>query len=227
MTMRQRYPKEAGFTLIEMIVSLAVFAFVVTISVGALLVLISSNQRLQGEQNVMTNLSFILDSMTREIRTGYAYFCAGVMQDNSPVAGGDTKIFSADEHENLSESDENECVSGNGAGSNGATFHGLSFYEGGNSITTGGNENRILYYLDRSSTPYQLMRRISNRPAQVITSSDIEIVDLRFFVTGTANLRDAGDTEQPTVTIFIEARKVGEDKAYQLQTTVTQRVLDL
>src|SRR6056297_849303 len=85
----------AGFTLIEMIVSLALFSVVVTISVGALLVLIASNRQLQDEQAVLTNLSFALDSMTREIRTGSAYVCrsrpntsgSSIFSDNEDLDG--------------------------------------------------------------------------------------------------------------------------------------------
>ena len=75
-----------GFTLVEMIVS-RYFSIVVTTAVGAMLVLISTNQQLQSEQNVMTNLSFALDTMTREIRTGYNYYCT--TSDTNP--SGETK----------------------------------------------------------------------------------------------------------------------------------------
>ena len=38
----------------------------------------------------------------------------------------------------------------------------------------------------------------------------------------------AGDDEQPTVTIYLEAQDVNDDsKTYYLQTTVTQRILDM
>ena len=51
--------KQSGFTLIEMIVSLAVFAGVITIAVGALLVIVSTSDRLQDEHNIMVNLAFV------------------------------------------------------------------------------------------------------------------------------------------------------------------------
>ena len=67
--------QKRGFTLVEMLVSVFIFAIVMTISMGALLVLIDANQKGQGVQTVMSNLSFAVDNMTRNIRTGHGYFC--------------------------------------------------------------------------------------------------------------------------------------------------------
>ena len=71
--MMYRTRTTGGFTLIEMIVSLTLFSAVITIAVGAFLVLLAANKQLQEEQAVLTNLSFALDSMTREIITGTGY----------------------------------------------------------------------------------------------------------------------------------------------------------
>lgn len=65
-----------GFTLVELMVSLAVFSIVMTISVGTLLVMVDLNAKAQALYSATTNLSFALDSMSREIRTGYHYNCA-------------------------------------------------------------------------------------------------------------------------------------------------------
>ena len=188
-----------GFTLIEMIVSLGIFSIVVTTAVGAMLVLISTNQQLQSEQNVMTNLSFALDTMTREIRTGYNYYCT--TSDTNP--SGETK---------------NDCL-----GARNTTKLGVSFYEGGNSLTGSSvGATRILYYYDELDK--SIYRRIGDDPAQAIVSSGLAITDAQFYVTGTT----AGDDEQPTVTIYLEAQDVNDDsKTYYLQTTVTQRILDI
>ena len=67
--------KNSGFTLIEMLVSISLFAVVITMGVGTLLVIIDANGRAQSMQLVMTNFSFALDSMTREIRTGTNWYC--------------------------------------------------------------------------------------------------------------------------------------------------------
>lgn len=64
-----------GFTLVELMVSLSIFSIVMVISVGTLLIMIDINAKAQAVYSSTSNLSFALDSMTREIRTGYHYYC--------------------------------------------------------------------------------------------------------------------------------------------------------
>jgi prepilin-type N-terminal cleavage/methylation domain-containing protein len=211
--------QQSGFTLIEMIVSLGVFSIVVTMTIGAMLVLVSNNQQIQGEQSVMTNLAFAMDTMTREIRTGYNYYCVSA-GDNS----GANNIFNdAKEAETIVDEQTQSCPGGRG---NDKQFQGLSFYEGGDSIT-GSVDKRILYYFDEDENT--IMRRVGNGDAQSVVSSGLVIQDAQFYVTGTDDLSTGGDIEQPTVTIYIKAQEKGAatDKTYYLQTTVTQRTLDL
>ena len=73
---------QAGFTLIEMLVAVSIFAIVMVVSVGTLIVLVSSANSAQVLQSISTNLSFALDNMTRNIRTGYSYYCT-----NSSLSG--------------------------------------------------------------------------------------------------------------------------------------------
>jgi prepilin-type N-terminal cleavage/methylation domain-containing protein len=212
---------QLGFTLIEMIVSLALFSVVVTISVGALLVLIASNQQFQNEQSVMTNLSFAMDSMTREIRTGSNYYCDSLTGRNDGPNG--SKIFSNDSTNNVLDSDKTkDCSDGN---TNDRRFTGIAFVEGGQSVT-GVADTKIVYYYD--AVEKNIFRRVSGKSAQSIVSSGVVITDAEFFVTSTEKL-DTGDTRQPIVTIYIEAKDVADPagKTYKLQTTVTQRTLDL
>ncbi len=210
-----------GFTLVEMIVSLAIFSIVVTVSVGALLVLVGTNQQLQGEQSVMTNLSFALDSMTREIRTGSGYYC---ISDTSNA--GLDNVFNGNSNldEELTANQfplTQDCLSGN---QNNSRFHGLAVVEGGDSITDG--SDRILYFFDRDEK--KIYRRVGNGPVESIVSSGIVIEELEFFVTGTEPQR-LGDNVQPTVTLFIKAKEkdISTAKPYYLQTTITQRTLDV
>ncbi len=67
--------KAQGFTLVELMVSLTIFSIVMMVSTGTLLVLIDVNAKAQALYSATSNLSFALDSMTREMRTGYHYYC--------------------------------------------------------------------------------------------------------------------------------------------------------
>lgn len=211
-----------GFTLVEMIVSLAVFSVVVTISVGALLILIATNRQLQDDQVVLNNLSFVLDSMTREIRTGTVYYC-----ESSPNRNGNNNIFRNGQDLDLVGDTYQDCANGRPENPSG-DVHGVSFIEGGNSITGAGNQ-RIVYFHDRSDG--MIYRRVGAGDAQPITSTDIIITRANFFVTGSKPSSESGSNrlDQPAVTIFIEAASSGTVGArrHQIQTTVVQREIDL
>lgn len=205
---------QRGFTIIEMIVSLGVFSIVITIAVGALLMLIATNQQLQSEQSVMTNLSFALDSMTREIRTGTHYYCDS--------AGNLNGIFASSYNLDALGNSYRDCSNGRGG-----RIHGLAFNEGGNSIS--GANNRILYYFDENDG--KIYRRVGTSAPESIISTGIYIRDMYFYVAGSKPL-SAGNPDykdQASVTIFIEAAETLDSTAepYYIQTTVTQRTLDL
>lgn len=78
-----------GFTLVELMVSIAIFAVVMTISMGTLIVLIDTNSRAQGVHSVITNISFALDSMTRNIRTGFDFYCTSSSISSLPTGARD------------------------------------------------------------------------------------------------------------------------------------------
>lgn len=218
-----RFSTQVGFSLVEMIVALAVFSIVITTAVGALLMLVATNQQLQAEQSVMTNLSFALDSMTREIRTGTEYFCETANNTTGNHAGGINNIFDNGTDLDVALLNEvRDCIQGRFPPSH--RYQGLAFQEGGESIT-GGTGGKILYFFDENLG--KIFRRVGAGDAQSIVSSGIYIVNAEFFVSGTSPL-PTGDEAQPAVTIFIEAKEnAAATDTYTIQTTVAQRTLDI
>lgn len=227
--MYMRHPRtQHGFTLIEMIVSLGVFSIVATIAVGALLVLIGTNRQLQGEQSIMTNLSFALDSMTREIRTGTHYYCDSAANYS---AGGPNNIFDGGNDldallTDVSARQRNQNCDGTPPG--GHELVGIAFIEGGDSIT--GSDGRILYFYDEEDG--KIYRRIGTEVAESIVSSGLFIRDFKIVVTGSDPLSTGGGTserDQAAVTFYIEAAESSNPaaKSYRIQTTITQRTLDI
>lgn len=216
----------AGFTLIEIIVSLAVFSIVITMAVGALLILIGTSEQLRGEQSVMTNLTFAVDSMTREIRTGTDYFCDSRPNTTASHPGGIDNMFN-DSTDLSSELDGEilDCPDGKDPDE---PLHGIAFREGGDSIT-GTGASHILYYFNEDDG--RIYRRVGDGAAQSIVSSGIYVEEADFVVTGTEPLTGSGDgvLDQPTVTIYIEARESDDPtaKPFYMQTTITQRQLDV
>jgi prepilin-type N-terminal cleavage/methylation domain-containing protein len=73
--MFKNFKKNNGFTLVEMIVSLAIFSVVAVVALGALVKIISANHKAQSLQSALTNLNFGLESMSRELREARTYHC--------------------------------------------------------------------------------------------------------------------------------------------------------
>lgn len=64
-----------AFTLIEMIVALGIFTLVAVVAVGAFVKIIDANKKSQSIKTAVNNLNFALESMTREMRVGYDFYC--------------------------------------------------------------------------------------------------------------------------------------------------------
>lgn len=81
-----------GFTLVEMLVSLALLSIVMMVAIGTLLTIVDANRQAQSINSVTTNISFALDSMSRTIRTGYGYNCGSLTGGDCP-GGGESFYF--------------------------------------------------------------------------------------------------------------------------------------
>ncbi len=64
-----------GYTLLEMIVSVGIFSIVMLTATGAYLKLIDLDRQARSTNELVTNLSFAVDSMARSARTGTDYRC--------------------------------------------------------------------------------------------------------------------------------------------------------
>ena len=200
-TSLKRYQKvQRGFSLIEVLVSMALFIVVLTIGVGALMVLISANAKAQNMQAAVSNIQFALDSMAREIRTGNGYYCSS----GSETTGEYTVV--------------QDCNKG--------TY--LSIIEGGKSLSSGSVNRRIAYRYNSSAQAVQ--RKIGNGTWVSLTDSTVAISAMHFNVSNSASKEDGGNELQPNVTIYISGMITGIGQTstdFTLQTTVTQRTLDL
>lgn len=65
-----------GFTLIEVLVSIGLFAIIVTIAVGGLARALRAQRQVASLLAANSNVSLVLEQMAREMRTGFGFFCA-------------------------------------------------------------------------------------------------------------------------------------------------------
>lgn len=64
-----------GFTLVEIMVSLGIFSLVMLVSMGAILAIVGANKKAQALHNIINNLNLAIETMVRDLRTGYDYNC--------------------------------------------------------------------------------------------------------------------------------------------------------
>lgn len=188
-----------GFTLVEMMVAVAIFAIVMTVALGALLSMSESDRKAQTLKSVINNLNFSLDSMSRSIRTGQYYHCDATQGTLTATRDCDGQSVAA------ASSFAFQPAQG------GTTIYRL---ETSSSALCGqtGQIGCIVRSTDGGVT------------YGAITSSEVYIDALKFYVTGaeSANV-------QPKITILISGVvKVSgvQTSPFSLQTSVTQRLYD-
>ena len=170
-----------GFTLIEMVVAVALFTVVVVVSTGALMTIIDANRKARSLQTVMDNLNFAMENMSRNLRTGYAYRCGG-SSSNCPN-GKDSIVF------------------------------------------TDQNGDSVEYKFSESGGLGSITVSKNGSTAKSITSSEVDIDRLLFYVTGV----ESGDDKQPLITISIGGMAgtlISTKTEFNIQTTISQRKVD-
>jgi prepilin-type N-terminal cleavage/methylation domain-containing protein len=86
-----------GFTLIEVMTALSIFAVVMTISMGAILGVFDANRKSESLKTIMDNLNFSMETMAREIRFAKNYNCNTVsIPDCASSGNGWINFLSAD-----------------------------------------------------------------------------------------------------------------------------------
>jgi len=66
----QKNNKQHGFTLIEMMVAISIFAIVVTIGTSGLLSMNAAYKKTRSQRAAFDSMNFVMESMIRELRTG-------------------------------------------------------------------------------------------------------------------------------------------------------------
>lgn len=194
-----RTPRNTGFTLIEVLVSVSIFAMIMLVATGSVFSIVAANKKTHALKSVMTNLNFALESMVRNARVGSAYKCL----DSSGNVVSDTNL--------------GDCKTGNVGlrlTSNISTGQNAGNYPLEYSFKTDANGVGRIYRrfvgLDASAVP--------------ITAAEINITSAKFYVTGSA----AGDGKQPRVVITIRGNAgYGTTQSnFNIETTVSQRPID-
>ena len=70
---KSKINKQKGFTLIEIMVAMALFSIITTVSFSAFFLILNKQKEIQVLSQVTNNLNMVLESMSRELRMGHSY----------------------------------------------------------------------------------------------------------------------------------------------------------
>jgi prepilin-type N-terminal cleavage/methylation domain-containing protein len=205
MTTRTQIHTVRGFSLIEMMVSVALFSIVMVVSTTALLSLIDANRKAQSLQSVMNNLNVSLDGLVRNTRMGSSFYCAnsGSSAPPSPVGVSDCD------------------------GSNQPAGNVFAFTPYGKDPTNA--SQKWVYWYDTSVPASKRLRKSEDGGLTFfpLTAPEVQIDDMKFYVIGT----NSGDNQQPRLVMIMKGT-AGSNKAktrstFNIQATAVQRLLDI
>ncbi len=202
---------QAGFTLVELMVSLSLFIIVVVALVGSLFTVNDASRKVQAMRTVMDNISFAMETISRNVRTSTDIVCGGTTYANTPNCAIEDDITgSIDQHSALSMHStlgENRVVE----------FQWVLGPNGNGEIqkrTIPIDDNGVIMYGNTSEWV-------------AITSPEIDIEKLAFFVNGASNYTDI---MQPNVIVKMEGTatiKGDTTVPFAIQTYLSQRTPEL
>ena len=73
--MKNNLKNKKGFTLVELLIAVALFVTVATVSIGAVLSIFDANKKARSSKTVVDNLNLSIENMARTIRFGTNYHC--------------------------------------------------------------------------------------------------------------------------------------------------------
>ena len=65
----------AGFSLVEMLVAIGIFMSIMTIAISSLISIIGANKKAQAIKNTIDSVTFAVEDISRDMRTGTGYEC--------------------------------------------------------------------------------------------------------------------------------------------------------
>jgi prepilin-type N-terminal cleavage/methylation domain-containing protein len=227
---------ERGFTLIELMVSIALFTTVALIATTALTSIQKVNVRVQNVRTVMDNLALSLETISSEVRQGSNYHC----YESESLSNNSYKMNSAqncDDSAVVKTNNENalifkvnsdkEVSTAGSEESPRVAYMLVKNADGAGTIIRYRNSN-VYGITDNNFSNYFTGSGCSNSgcSAEQVTSSDVNVTKLKFTVNGEGQVvaGTVGDGQQPYVLIEIEGEtRSTPPQSFKLQTVVTSR----
>lgn len=190
---------KSGYTIIETMIAISLFIIIVMAGMGALLNANLLRQKSQSMRSIIDNLSFVMEDMSRNLRTGYNYHCITdyrLTSLSTPQSGENCGGIAF------------EYQYGDANNPNDQWVYKIESQDGGRTFN-------IRKSVDSGTSWVQL------------TPDEVNIDPVSsFFITGA---EPPPDPDQPFVTIKLNGSIFYKDveSPFSLQTSVSQRVIDI
>ncbi len=221
----------AGYTIIETMIAISLFLVIVVTGMGALLSANALHQKSQSLSSITDSLSFIMEDMSKNLRTGYGYHCF-ISGDIIPSTTSNTvsvpkscQTGSAIAFETATGSPSNDVASS--TGSDGQQCSGSQ---------CGSDNDQWIYYIGQdTSLPGNPLAIWKSTAGPYVMSSFIKLTPDEVVIDPASSFSvlgaevPPGDKQQPLITIRLLGKITvkGVDTPFSLQTSVSQRQLDI
>jgi type II secretory pathway pseudopilin PulG len=201
--MKKKYFKNnRGYTIVETMISISIFLILIMTGMATLMNAFSVHKKSQNMRSAIDNLSFIIEDMSRNLRTGTQYYCLDFTDVN----------FS-----NINTSKSSLIDGGVRRKCWGIAFEAA---EGGSSV-----DDQWIYYLDGAGA---VQRSVDGGNNSIpLTPSEVKLSTVSgFYVVGAEP--SLSDDQQPLVKIILvgSITERGVASPFSLETTVSSRVVD-
>jgi type II secretory pathway pseudopilin PulG len=203
MTKKNINKTKNGYTIIETMISVSLFLIVVMIGMDSLLNAGVVSNKSQNMRSIMDNMNFVMEDMSRNLRTGYNYYC---------ITGTDS-------------------VPAISAPKSGQNCWGIAFEPASGGIqwayeiVSETSSTGATYYIRKSTDSG--MTWVQLTPNEVI----VDTTNSGFSISGAEaqNSDGSGDNQQPLVTIRLAGNIIYKKVTtpFSLQTSVSQRQIDI
>ena len=211
--------RKKGFSLVEMLVAISLFTVVMTASTGALLAVVAANRKAQAFDSAMSNMNFVMDHMTRNLRVGTTYACAS----GSPATFSSGTI---DTPANCWRTTGSPLGPGNA----------IAFEPQQAKDTEQRNQDVYRYnsdanggFIERCKTDCHIGGSYTR-----MTAENVDITRFNIYVEGACSATGGGctaDAVQPRIFLLIGGTVKNDSNtpptAFSLQTSITQRLFDI
>jgi prepilin-type N-terminal cleavage/methylation domain-containing protein len=196
-TAYSQFPRQRGFTLIEMMVAVALFSVVMLVTTSSLLSLVEANRKAQALHSVMQNLNIAVDGMIRAARMGTTYHCGQIGSITDPA----------------------DCTV------SGSSFIAFETY-GGNPATSA-DQREYWFAKDADGIGRLYESTDGGATSYPVTAPEVNLQSAVFYVSGSTVQDQTQPKMIVIVKGIAGASKVKLQTSFTIQATASQRALDL